>query len=421
MDLALSFLPESDVPGLANSVTAFCQASHWAQIGLSGLTQLGPALDSPVIVQRIIKGWNAIFKWSIFMFFARVQGLDKEDKRRAHAIKLIPSVWYTLCSRQGPLRDKITSTPMSIELAIKLWLEEDDTALGAQDPSPTALLLGRMIRTKEHLDRVLAAVNGKADAITKIAIARLKRVLDARPLNPTCLDAQLSAINALSIMHLHPLRHAFLGANIIWHATSALGPISTDMATSHDPMFLDAMSTAFLIVYNHLDSTDGFTWVSQAVGAGLLTYFADCSQYFSRLHPIDLERVLLLIQRKLPPYTVYRSVLEAMEASMSRINEGPKRRKIMSSPAKDAWLAFEKLYNVRTAYLNHSRSIDGRLRGCDNIKVRVPRPLLDEVCLNRLKVSEEGRQGRGTEVLGMSHYILLLQGLARHPCSRSLL
>ena len=368
VDLILSFLPESDVPAQANPVTAFCQAAHWAHIGLSGINQLGPALDDPSIVQRVIKGWIAIFKWSVFMFFARVQELDKGDKRRAHAIKLISSVWYTLCSRQGPLREKITSTMMSIELAIKLWLEEDDTALG-EDPSPAALLLGRTLRTKEHLDRVLVAVNGKAGAITKVAIARLKRVLDTRPLNPSRLDAELSAINALSIMLSHPLRHAFLGANVIWYATSALGPISADMASSHDSMFLDAMSTAFLIVYNHLDSTDGFTWVSQAVGAGLLTYFAGCSQYFSRLHPIDLDRVQLLVSQKLPPYLVYRSVLEAMTPSMNRINEGSKRTNILSSPAKDTWLAFETLYNERVAYLTHSRSLDGRLRACDNLKV----------------------------------------------------
>lgn len=369
VEVILTFLPESDIPVVANRVTAFYPATQWAEIALVGLHQFGPEFEDPRISQRILDKWDRIFKWTAFMFFARVQALDKSDKRRAEAIRLISLALYSLCARRGPLYDKIASTPTCIELAMRLWLEEDQAALG-EDSSTTAFLLHTMLTRPEHLNRALTTVDGKADAITKIAMVRLKRVLDARPLNPTNLTAHFSAMDAFSRIVPHPLRFAFLGENALWYATRALGPISTNLAkTTHDPSFIHAMMSAILIPYNHMDSPNSFIWVSQAVGAGLLTYFADCSPYFPGLEPNVLEFARHLIHR-LCPHTVYRSVLEAMEPSMKRMYEGSKRKKIMDSPTKDTWLVLEGLYNERVAYLNHSRPVDGELRVCDNIKVR---------------------------------------------------
>ncbi|KAI0733893.1 hypothetical protein C8Q72DRAFT_880611 [Fomitopsis betulina] len=362
VEIFLSFLRESDVPAVANPATALCIAAcQWAEMGLCGLNQLRPVFGNPRISQLVLDNWKGVFAWTSFMFHACVQALDKHDKRRADATRMISLVWYTLCCREGPLYEKIVSTPTVIELAMQLWLEEDEAKLAARSQSSTAsLLLGSILRKLEHLDRALAAVDGKTDVVTKLAIGRLKRVLDARPLNPVNLVAHLSAISALSIVS-HPLRYAFLSAKVLSYVTRALGPIATNIAKSHgrdSEAFVQVMTCAFSIQYNLSISENKFIWISQAVGAGLLTHFADCSPYLSRLKPIDLEKVLSIIDETLPAYTGYRSVLEAMEPSMNRINRGPKRRKIMDSPAKDAWLAFEKLYNERMAYLSLYRSID---------------------------------------------------------------
>lgn len=446
VEIFLSFLRESDVPAVANPATALCIAAcQWAEMGLCGLNQLRPVFGNPRISQLVLDNWKGVFAWTSFMFHACVQALDKHDKRRADATRMISLVWYTLCCREGPLYEKIVSTPTVIELAMQLWLEEDEAKLAARSQSSTAsLLLGSILRKLEHLDRALAAVDGKTDVVTKLAIGRLKRVLDARPLNPVNLVAHLSAISALSIVS-HPLRYAFLSAKVLSYVTRALGPIATNIAKSHgrdSEAFVQVMTCAFSIQYNLSISENNFIWISQAVGAGLLTHFADCSPYLSRLKPIDLEKVLSIIDETLPAYTGYRSVLEAMEPSMNRINRGPKRRKIMDSPAKDAWLAFEKLYNERMAYLSLYRSIDSggpsplpvyldsrpsarQPKVCDNPQVSERDILPKTYMLISSQVSANSWRGGDTEVLGMPCYILLFKGSIKHchflPCLNTLL
>ena len=125
----------------------------------------------------------------------------------------------------------------------------------------------------EQLDRVLKMAGGKSTEIAKLAIARLQRTLKGPNYEPGQISITIDLINAFSRKRDHPLRHALLSANVIWVMTGALVKLSVLVNTAPDPAFLDSMASGFGYLRNCLESTDGFTWVNQAVGAGFLQAF----------------------------------------------------------------------------------------------------------------------------------------------------
>ncbi|TFY60980.1 hypothetical protein EVJ58_g4795 [Rhodofomes roseus] len=369
LDLFLSYLQERDVPENTNPRTIFCDAANFAFTGFLGISRLGLVLDEPGRLKRVADAWNAIFKWTVFIFSTRIEGVSKNDIRRKSTIDVLSAAWYALCSKD-PIRGLMIATPMTIEIATKLWLEEDDgppTHLNA--PAGTCCLSSLLkMAKKEQLDRVLKMAGGKADEIAKLSLARVKTALKARPINGTHLTMHLDFINALSREASHPLRHALLGANVIWIVTNALTTISIQVNLSRDLSFLDAMVSAFGYIANCLDSTDGFTWVSQSIGAGLLTSFVDCSPHFSKLDPEDFDMILTIVNNILPRYTVYRSVLEAMNGPMLKIDKGPQRDRVLNSVVKDAWRTFFASSCDRMTLLHQAEVWKGKNITCDNVK-----------------------------------------------------
>lgn len=371
LDLFLSYLREEDVPKSATPATTFCNAADIAFGGIFCLSKLGPVLDEPRWVKRVMDAWGGIFKWSYFIFSTRVERLGRNDTRRKDAVDVLSAAWYTLCSRE-PIRQIMISTPMAIEVATRLWFEEDDGPPSHANAPAGTCLLGSALKLaeKEHLDMVLKAAGGKADEIAKLSIARIKSTLKARPVNGTHLTMYIDFVNSLSRVVDHPLRYALLGAHAIWIVTNALTTIAIQVNLGRDLSFLDAMLSAFGYLANCLDSTDGFTWVSQSIGAGLLTAYVDCSPHFSRLDPKDLRMVLRIIGDILPRYTVYRTVLEAMDAPMRKIGGGPQRERVMNSLAKDVWNPFFESSCDRIRVLHASMVKKSQLITCDNVKVQ---------------------------------------------------
>lgn len=322
-------------------------------------------------MKRVMDVWGGVSKWGAFIFLTRVERLEKNDTRRKTAVDVLSAAWYTLCAG-GPIREIMISTPMTVEMATRLWLEEDDGPPSRLDSPAGTSFLGRLLNPakKEHLDRVLKVAGGKADEIAKLSLTRIRSALKARPVNGTHLTMYIDLINSLSRIVDHPLRYALLGANVIWVVTNALTTIAIQVNLGRDLSFLDAMVSAFGYLANCLDSTDGFTWVSQSIGAGLLTAYVDCSPQFSRLDPEDLHMVLRIVRDILPRYTVYRTVLQAMDAPMRKIDSGPQRDRVRNSVAKDVWIPFFASSCDRIKVLHASMARKGQHITCDNVMVR---------------------------------------------------
>ena len=111
----------------------------------------------------------------------------------------------------------------------------------------------------------MQAAGGKATEIAKLALARLQRTLREPQLIPSNVSMRIDLINALSRSRDHALRNALLAANVMPAITRALVKISLALNVSPDPAFLDPMIAGLGYLRNCLESSDGFTWVAQAI------------------------------------------------------------------------------------------------------------------------------------------------------------
>ncbi|KAF7799425.1 hypothetical protein EIP86_010660 [Pleurotus ostreatoroseus] len=337
-------------------------------LGLSKINRFFP--DQPKLIPRIAAKWPDIFKWSLYLFSTRIQGLDKSDRRRRAALDVLAAAWYSICNADE-IQAAMVRTPTTVEIATRLWLEEDAGPLPSKMSVPVGTcVLGNLLKYAEFdtLQRVLKVTGSKSDEVAKLAISRLCSTLQAPKLNATHLVIHMDFINSLSRSYKHAFRNALLSANVIWNITKALVKISTVVNTTQDLAFLDAMVSGFGYLYNCLESSDGFTWVTQAIRAGLLTAFTDCSPQFSQLDPEDFGMVKDIVERILPRYLVYRSILEAIDTSMKKIDHGPSKGRVDRSIVKDVWNKFHGLALERNMVLWRANVMKGKNVTCDNVK-----------------------------------------------------
>lgn len=226
----------------------FSDPANLAFTALLGLSKIGPFLGQrPALLARVAQAWMGIFKWSVYLFSGRIESADKSDPRRRASIDVISACWCAV-GQYDSIREAMVSTPATIEIATRCWLEEDDGPIPSHVDAPVGTcVLGNLLKhaTSAQLDRVLKMTGGKADEIAKLAISHLRGALTMRPVNATRLVIYLDFINSLSRVGTHPLRYALLGANVIWYVTNALVTISILVNTTSDPVFLNAMMSGF--------------------------------------------------------------------------------------------------------------------------------------------------------------------------------
>ncbi|KAI9059087.1 hypothetical protein FKP32DRAFT_1188172 [Trametes sanguinea] len=391
MDVFLTHLQEGRVP--SNTADKFSHAANLAFASMLGLSKAGPLLpeDGP-LVQRLLDAWPGIYKWSVFLFSTRIEGLDRADTRRRATLDVLSAFWYTIEHRDC-IREAMVTTPGTVEIATRLWLEEDGGPVPTTMDSPAGTcVLGNMLKfaDKDALNRVLRVAGGKAGEVAKLSIARLQRALKGPEYNAMHITIYMDFINSISRVASHPLRHALLGANIIWVVTTALTKISVLVHTSRDPGFLTSMVSAFGYLRNCLESTEGFTWVAQSVGAGLLQALCDCSPRFKTLDRDDYAMIKDIVGDIIPRYLVFRSVIEAVDVALKKIEHGPQKKRVEESILWPEWKKLTELARERVLIMCDVDAFKGHSTTCDNVKVG-PREMFRRcsACLNTFYCSKE--------------------------------
>lgn len=373
LEVFLVHLEGNKVPTTpAEIFTQHANLAFTAFLGLSKINRFLPIY--PNLVPRIATKWPEIFKWSLYIYSTRVEGLDRTDQRRKSALDVLAAAWYSICTADE-IQAAMVRTPATVEIATRLWLEEDAGPIPSKMNIPVGTcVLGNLLKYAEFntLQRVLKVTNSKSEEVAKLALSRLRGALQAPKLNASHLVIHMDFINSLSRSYKHAFRNALLSANVIWNITNALVKISAIINTTKDLAFLDAMVSGFGYLYNCLESTDGFTWATQAIRAGLLQAFTDCSPQFSKLNPEDYDMTKEIVDKILPRYLVYRSVLEAIGSSMSKIDNGPSKERIDKSIAKDVWYKFHRIALERNMVLLQANAMKGKNITCDNVKVSHP-------------------------------------------------
>jgi hypothetical protein len=258
-------------------------------------------------------------------------------------------------------------------MAAQLWLLEDTIPFpsSAEIPVCTAALecLLRVAEPSTH-DRTLNALGCKPDQVAKLALMRLLTESLKQNIDGYKTAIYIDTVNQLSRYPDHPLRNALLIANSIRIVTKTLVSLSAQINSTGNPMLLNAMVTSFGYLSNCLESTDGFTWVSQSVQAGLLTAFIECSPHFSKVNHEDRTMIVSIVEDVLPRYLVYRTVIQTIVAALAVV-PAPSEDKVSKSIAKDAWRNFITLVEERRLVSLHAAAWKGKATICDNANVSV--------------------------------------------------
>ncbi|TFK80133.1 hypothetical protein K466DRAFT_667821, partial [Polyporus arcularius HHB13444] len=402
LDVFLVHLQEDRVP---STMTAkFSDPPNLAFTAMLGISKMGEILpeDGPQ-VRRIVEAWPGIYKWSVYIFSSRIEGLDKMETRRRTTLDILSAFWYCICFRDV-IRARMIQTPATIEMATRLWLEENDGPHQKRIDIPVGTcLFGCLLREAgaKQLDRVLKVVGGKAKEVAKLAITRLQRTLKGPEYHPNHISMHIDLVNSLSRPRDHPLRHALLSANVIWVISGALVKISVLMNTTRNVDYMDPMLGGFGYLRNCLESTDGFTWVTQAIDAGFLQAYCDCSPCFADLPHEEYQMIEELMSRILPPYLVYRSVVEAADSALKKIERGAQKERIERSRVRVPWARFAQLVHDRARIVKAAEEAKGTQITCDNMKCQKIRPKQEvrrcSACLTTFYCSKECQEAAWKE------------------------
>ncbi|OBZ69916.1 hypothetical protein A0H81_10213 [Grifola frondosa] len=204
------------------------------------------------------------------------------------------------------------------------------------------------------------------------------------------IGAHVDLLSLFCCIGSHPLRTALLRANAVQVVTTALVKLSVLVNVSGELVHFFAMRACFCYLSSCLDIPDDITLVLESVGAGLLQAFCDCSTQFSKLASEDLKNVLDIVQDIVSRYLIYRSVIEAVDNAVSKIERGPQKGRVDASLAKTVWDTFCELAHERSASLVVAGVPQNGL--CDN-KMCQKKGYIDEfrqctVCLNALYCSK---------------------------------
>jgi hypothetical protein len=375
LDVFFLHLDESKVPITPDPSASQSQIADRAFMALLGVSKAGAFLEDKMgegISKGAMKAWPGIFKWSAFLFVARVQtpGVHKQIKRST--IDIISSCWYAV-SRDDDLCKIMASTVGCIEIAAKLWVLEDDGPVPSSVNLPAgSAALYSLLKTEDIslLDRIVKACGGKAKPVVSLAITRLHSATNDGQKDGIRVTILIDLINRLSRNPKHPLRTAFLSGHIIHIVTKTLATAASQINTTGDLTLLDSMVAGFGYLWNYLESTDGVTWILQSLRAGFLTAFVECSPHFGELDSEDLSMVVGIVKDILPRYLVYRTVIEAVDAAMLKIQKSPYMHAVSNGIVKNEWNKFHRLSLERLMVTLQAGSSKDKVVACDNVKVR---------------------------------------------------
>ncbi|KAK7022297.1 hypothetical protein R3P38DRAFT_2628704 [Favolaschia claudopus] len=359
-----------DTPSEANERKPESERAFYALLGLAKSADyfLPGALyhNDPAV----LKAWPGIFKWSAFFFKTRVISVPPRpvEGRRA-AMDVIAMTWYSL-TRADNLRETMASTKGSIEIATHIWLLDSEVPFSGPQlvniPSAAAALDAILIDAST-LDRVVTAGGGNPEPLIKIAMSRTRTALGRTHIVPQEATIYLDLLGHLSRAPNHPLRLGLLNAGAIALCTRAAVTLVRALNARGDPAFLDGVIAGLSYLANCLQSTEGFTWVIQSLNADLLVALVETSPYFSQMDEDDYDMITLSLKETLPTYLVYRSVIQAVDQGMQRLQ--PEHfKKIGKSKAKDLWNNFRSLAEERLFVVLHAAAVKGKAATCDNVQ-----------------------------------------------------
>ncbi|KAJ7627020.1 hypothetical protein FB45DRAFT_1059877 [Roridomyces roridus] len=378
VDLFLSHLREDSVPPSGRQWQLDADFAFFALSALAFLPRLPRDTKYDVQCTAILRAWPGINKWSQYIYDAHIS--SPPDRQRMFLDGLI-KVFFSF-SEVDTFSAPMVDTPGCLELVTKLWTL-DDVPVASRSAATSigvAQTLASLLKTfacrgstdPDIYDRVVEAAGGDAEFVIQLCLDRVKKCtksLDAHG-GSYNLVAQIDVLTHLCMPNVHPLRKALYAGDGIPLVTSAF--VALSLILSRDPteeaVTLLDLFIIFFSIYIAGDSD--YLSVIRAAKAGFLLAFLDCSAAFPRMSQATIDRALAIVHDILPPYTVYRSFLEATTPFVEKLDE-PHYARLFAVPMTQA--AFAPFFSQRVKRLpallcEIEIKNEGSPRRCDNMK-----------------------------------------------------
>ncbi|KAF7969363.1 hypothetical protein HWV62_27486 [Athelia sp. TMB] len=409
LEVFYTHLDEKRAPNGPNVAMEGTSAATRAYTSLLGLTHVGLFIQNKPgqVADTLLKHWPGIFKWSFYFFTTRVKPTTQVPKMRRSGMDVLSGVLYSICQEET-VRQAVLATPGAIELQTFIWLFEETVSYpSAIDlPLPT-MALDSLLRSPDEtqLNRAMSASGDKPDIMAKLIIKRVKAEMDKPDIDPSRAMVFVDTLCKLSRCANHPLRHACLAQNAIGTVTKGLHALIRQQHNQQTDLLFPAIVGSFGYLFNCLESTDGFTWVSQSIRAGLLLALVNFSPCYGQLAPEEWQMILYIIDNILPRYLVYRSVINDVHAGLSVAQLSPHIADISQGLAKDAWETFVRVAEDRSSVEKRMAAFKGKPTVCDNSQVGFsPQDLGMALIINQcLKIAPK-EQFRKCSACGTTNY-----------------
>ncbi|TFK68983.1 hypothetical protein BDN72DRAFT_797066 [Pluteus cervinus] len=339
----------------------------------------------------IIKAWPGVFKWSAFFFVSRIQiPLTSSDhnpdsaafKRSTRNItrEVISRAWVALAWSE-PARKVMLDTHGVVEIAAKLWILEDDEPEEDEEEFEDGLLvrsnlLSLLSREKDHtatVDRIIEAAGENPARIARTALTRLKQAFKSPQFIKDRQDciAIFSLIMQFCTSSRSDIRKAFLDQGAVAVAVRLLLRIaSAANAADHPGHAPNSMLLVFPYIFlqAYLEATDGYDLVLQALNAGLLIAFVECSPLYKNLSDTEYLVISTTITDIVPKYMAYLPVLQTVDTALKTLGRA---KQFSSLRSTKAWKDFTNLSQwtaERIVVMEYSKAMKKNNAICYNLR-----------------------------------------------------
>jgi hypothetical protein len=201
-------------------------------------------------------------------------------------------------------------------------------------------------------EQFLAPIDGDMKSLASTVLKHVHHAFYRKQPDWDCVIWNTHIMTVLSGFH-DPIRHAFLAQHSISSVTKMLLIITADAPSSATASLkAEAIQYGFWNLLLSIQSTDGVTWVIQALEAKLMFALIRCQPWLPYITGDPAEFFYPFLNRILPNYSAYRSVLCLIEKYLTKIQQSGLDAGISrDTPLWDAWNGFVELVESRIEIL----------------------------------------------------------------------
>ncbi|TFK64485.1 hypothetical protein BDN72DRAFT_861320 [Pluteus cervinus] len=301
-------------------------------------------------------------------------------RKRIHSNGSAETAWAAL-AHSAPAKEVMLRTHGVVEIAAKLWIiqeddEEDDEEREAKIFARIFLL--KVLSSKKGdvgvADRIATA--GDVTTIAKTALDRLTNATKSPQFVTEwyyCIEILIFIIRFCATPRPEILE-AFLAEGAVAVFVKFLIRIAS-LANEHYPDHVDrAPNFKCLLLYpvmflhECLEATDGFKPIVQALDAGLLTAFVECSPLYAELEDGEYAVISTIITKIIPKYLAYIVVLQKVETTLKGLERTERFCSLRRTRAWEDFKTFARLTGERTLVMEFSRTKQKSSAICNNLQ-----------------------------------------------------